>query len=242
MFNTIKLLEQIQKTDLEISAVMQEEGGLREDMDGVGVSINDIEESIATLGVEIEALTGSVAEVRQRLTDNTDKISKHEARLHEVKNDRELKAINREKNQATKAKRLIEQDLGAAEAKLATVQLSLEGFESSRSEKTEELKGIEAELESRKADWEEFLTDKRGHIDKLKVDLVPGVYNKYESIKARSGGRAVVAVRDEACQGCFIHIPPQVYIQLKRGDEELIMCPHCYRILYVEEETTPAAV
>ena len=242
MFNTIKLLEQIQKTDLEISAVMQEEGGLREDMDGVALAITDTEESIATLGLEIEALKASVNEVRQRLADNTDKISKHEARLHEVKNDRELKAINREKNQATKAKRLIEQDLGVAEAKLAEVQLSLEGFEGARDEKNEKLNGIAAELESRKAGWEDFLNDKRGYIDKLKVDLAPGVYNKYESIKARSAGRAVVAVRDEACQGCFIHIPPQVYIQLKRGGEELIMCPHCYRILYVEEETTPAAI
>lgn len=242
MFNTIKLLEQIQKTDLEISALVQEEGAFREDIERVTAAINNVEESITTLGVEIEGLTGSVGEARQRLTDNADKISKHEERLREVKNDRELKAINREKNQATKAKRLIEQDLGAAEAKLAEVLLSLDGLESEGAGKNEELKSIEAELESRKAGWEELLGEKRVHIDKLKVDLPPGVFSKYESIKARSGGRAVVPVKDEACQGCFIHIPPQVYIQLKRGDEELIMCPHCYRILYVEEETQPAAV
>ena len=242
MFNTIKLLEQIQKTDLEISAVMQEEGVFLEEMERVTSAINNIEESITKLGVEIEGLTGSVGEARQRLTDNADKISKHEERLREVKNDRELKAINREKNQATKAKRLIEQDLSAAEAKLVEVQSSLDGFESEAAGKNEELKGIAAELESRKAGWEELLGEKRVRIDKLKVDLPPSVFSKYESIKARSGGRAVVPVKDEACQGCFIHIPPQLYIQLKRGDEELIMCPHCYRILYVEEETTPAVV
>jgi hypothetical protein len=242
LFNTIKLLEQIQKTDLEISALMQEEGALREEIERVSAAINNVEERITKLGVEIEGLTGSVGEARQRLTDNADKISKHEERLREVKNDRELKAINREKNQATKAKRLIEQDLSAAEAKLAEVQLSLDGLESEGAGKNEELKSIEADLESRKAGWEELLGEKRVHIDKLKVDLAPSIFSKYESIKTRSGGRAVVPVKDEACQGCFIHIPPQVYIQLKRGDEELIMCPHCYRILYVEEETQPAAV
>jgi hypothetical protein len=242
LFNTIKLLEQIQKTDLEISAVVQEEGGLREDIGSIAAVISDVEESMAKLGVEIEGLTGSVGETRQRLTDNADKIGKHEERLREVKNDRELKAINREKNQATKAKRLIEQDLAAAEAKLAEVQLRLDGLETEVAGKNEELKKIEADLESRKDGWEEILKEKRGRVDKLKTDLAPEVFSKYESIKARSGGRAVVPVKDEACQGCFIHIPPQVYIQLKRGDEELIMCPHCYRILYVEEETQPAAV
>ena len=242
MFNTIKLLEQIQKTDLEISALVQEEGAFLKEIETVTVAINNVEESITKLGVEIEGLTGSVGEARQRLTDNADKISKHEERLREVKNDRELKAINREKNQATKAKRLIEQDLSAAEAKLAEALLSLDGLESEGAGKNEELKGIEAELESRKAGWEELLGEKRVRVDKLKVDLAPDIFSKYESIKARSGGRAVVPVKDEACQGCFIHIPPQVYIQLKRGDEELIMCPHCYRILYVEEETTPAVV
>ncbi len=242
MFNTIKLLEQIQKTDLEISAVEQEEGVLREEIEKITAVINGVDESMTKLGVEIEGLTGSVGETRQRLTDNADKISKHEERLREVKNDRELKAINREKNQATKAKRLIEQDLAAVEAKLAEVQLRLDGLETEAAGKNEELKRVETELESRKGGWEGILNEKRGRVDKLKADLAPEVFSKYESIKARSGGRAVVSVKDEACQGCFIHIPPQVYIQLKRGDEELIMCPHCYRILYVEEETQPEAV
>jgi hypothetical protein len=242
LFNTIKVLEQIQKIDLEIGTLEEEQSGFLKEIEKITAELEDTREKIEKLGVEIDGLTGSLGDAEQRLQDNADKTSKYEERIREVKNDRELRAINKEKNQASKSKRLIEQDLGLIEEKLAGVRSSSEELDRKAGEKNSELDRLKAEIETKKAGWEEVLKQKQSRIDSLKADLEPNIFKKYEAIKARSGGRAVVPVKDEACQGCFIHIPPQLSIQLKRGDEELIMCPHCHRILYVEEEAQPEAV
>jgi hypothetical protein len=242
LFNTIRILEQIQKTDLEIGALEEEQSGFLKKIERITAQLEDTRETIETLGVEIDGLNGSLDEAKQRLTDNADKINRYEERIREVKNDRELRAINKEKNQASKAKRLIEQELAALEEKLGAVQSSSDELDQLAGEKNSELDGVNAEIEGKKAGWEEAIKQKQSRIDSLKVDLKSDIFKKYEVIKARSGGRAVVSVKEEACQGCYIHIPPQVYIQLKRGDEELITCPHCHRILYVEEEAQPEAV
>jgi hypothetical protein len=242
LFNTIRVLEQIQKIDLEIGALEEEQSGFLKEIERITAELEDTRETIETLGVQIDGLTGSRSEAEQRLQDNADKTNRYEERIREVKNDRELRAINKEKNQANKTKRLIEQDIAALEEKLGKAKSSSDELDREAGEKNSELDRIKAEIETKKAGWEEALKQKQSRIDSLKADLDPDIFKKYEAIKARSGGRAVVPVKDEACQGCYIHIPPQVYIRLKRGDEELIMCPHCHRILYVEEEAQPEAV
>jgi len=44
----------------------------------------------------------------------------------------------------------------------------------------------------------------------------------------------VVNVRHETCQGCFVHIPPQMFIEVQKNNE-IIRCPNCNRILYFGE-------
>ncbi len=242
MFNTIETLEQIQKTDLEIGALDEEQRVFLKEIERISAELEKNSKTTETRGAEIDRLTGSRSEAEQRLQDNADKTNKYEERLREVKNDRELRAINKEKNQASKAKRLIEQEIAALVEKIGKAQSASDELGLEAGEKNSELDRIKAEIDTKKAGWEEALKQKQSRIDSLKVDLSPDIFKKYEAIKARSGGRAVVSVKEEACQGCYIHIPPQLYIQLKRGDEELIMCPHCHRILYIEKEAQPEAV
>jgi len=44
-------------------------------------------------------------------------------------------------------------------------------------------------------------------------------------------GLAVINVKNEICMGCFMNIPPQLYIEVQR-ENSLILCPQCSRILY----------
>ena len=37
--------------------------------------------------------------------------------------------------------------------------------------------------------------------------------------------------RGEACSGCYMSIPPQVFVNVKKN-ESVITCPNCGRILY----------
>ncbi|MDD5136387.1 MAG: C4-type zinc ribbon domain-containing protein [Candidatus Omnitrophica bacterium] len=43
-----------------------------------------------------------------------------------------------------------------------------------------------------------------------------------------------MALKGDACQGCFRVLPPQVANEVKMN-EEIIFCEYCARILYSEE-------
>jgi len=48
----------------------------------------------------------------------------------------------------------------------------------------------------------------------------------------------VVEARGESCSGCFMSIPPQIFVNVKKNTE-IITCPNCHRILYFKEAITP---
>ncbi len=61
------------------------------------------------------------------------------------------------------------------------------------------------------------------------------LFNQFREISRTSGGLAVVRVIKEVCRGCFMNIPPQLYIEVQRC-KSLILCPQCNRILYYTED------
>ena len=63
---------------------------------------------------------------------------------------------------------------------------------------------------------------------------------RYEMIFSRRGGVAVVAVRGGTCQGCHMHVPPQLYNLIQRN-EQLILCPNCQRMLFWQPEGEEAS-
>jgi hypothetical protein len=53
----------------------------------------------------------------------------------------------------------------------------------------------------------------------------------YHTLKEKRHGVGVVNVKHETCQGCFVNVPPQMFIEVQKNNA-LIRCPNCNRILY----------
>ncbi len=62
----------------------------------------------------------------------------------------------------------------------------------------------------------------------------PPILAQYQRLLASKGGTAIVESRNESCSGCYMSIPPQVFVNVKKN-ESIITCPHCGRILYYKE-------
>lgn len=58
----------------------------------------------------------------------------------------------------------------------------------------------------------------------------------YEKLLKGKGGIAITLVKDGVCQGCFIHITPQTYEEIKKRDK-IFNCPNCHRMLYTENNS-----
>ncbi len=66
--------------------------------------------------------------------------------------------------------------------------------------------------------------------------LAPEHLRRYNTLKEKRNGIAVVLVINEGCQGCYVNIPPQMYNEVQKY-KEIILCPNCNRILYWENKS-----
>jgi predicted nucleic acid-binding Zn-ribbon protein len=63
--------------------------------------------------------------------------------------------------------------------------------------------------------------------------LESSLYKLYNTLREKRKGVGVVSVKQETCQGCFVNVPPQMFIEVQKNNA-LIRCPNCNRILYWE--------
>lgn len=236
MIKAIGALEQLQRIDLEISAIEEEEKTRRKEIDRLNAEIEKIDEELASLEPDLQPLEDRLAEYKELIRQNEEKIKKDEGRIGSVKNDKELNALNKGIRAATKANKQYEEELGNVQSRADELRARIEEKGAARAERAGEIEKLRAEAKEKASQWQNVKDEKARERESLKTDIRADVLRKYEAIRSRRGGRGLVPVKSETCQGCFIHIPPQVYIELKKGTDELIMCPHCHRILYFDRQ------
>ena len=243
MISTLRALERIQRIDLEVKAIEDEEKRLVKTIQDLDSEIKVFAASIAAVEAEADAVKSQIRELNEKITESTERASKDEKRLNSVKNDRELNALTKEINGANKSKKQGEQDKNPLQAKCDEKQALISTRLEALKLREEELKRLSGELEANRGGWKESIEAKLRSKDEIKSAVAPEILRKYELIRSKRSGVGLALVKDEICQGCFTHIPPQVYIMLKRGtDEELQSCPHCHRLLHVEDNGQLEAV
>ncbi|MBI5235934.1 MAG: hypothetical protein HY886_06770 [Deltaproteobacteria bacterium] len=236
MSDAIRVLEQIQRLDLEIGLTEEEEKRYLRDIEGIKVELQKAQDEMEKLKPETEALNAQISLVDEKIRISVEKIARDEKRLSEIKNAKELGALNKEVSAANKSKKAGEEEKarlsGAVDEKneIAKSRLSFVNA------KNDELNRLNHELAVKKETWAIAISGILERKESFKAGLRPDIFKKYETIRAKRGGVGLARVEDETCQACYIHIPPQVYIILKRGAEELLTCPHCHRILYVDSQ------
>jgi predicted nucleic acid-binding Zn-ribbon protein len=96
-------------------------------------------------------------------------------------------------------------------------------------EESKKFKSHTASIEKKKAK----IVVKR---DAMAKDIKSAALKKYDMLRTRRNGKAVVSVINGVCQGCFMSIPPQHFNNILRGDR-ILNCPTCQRILFYDPES-----
>jgi predicted nucleic acid-binding Zn-ribbon protein len=236
----LKALEELQKVDLEINS-------LQADLDRLPARKVQLEaavvESRKAYDSERDRLAANEKERRQLeslLAMERDKVKKWEGRLGEIKTPREYAALSREIDIAKKANETQTELIKNLSSAAAEIQKRLDDLEETLATREQDAKGgldafakQQTELEERRA----ALGARRSEEAK-KVD--PTLLGKYENIKRKRAGIAVVPVVSGTCKGCNMNIPPQLANVLRRADS-VELCPSCNRIIYSQEAVNPPA-
>ena len=105
-----------------------------------------------------------------------------------------------------------------------------------------QLKKREAEVEKEKGKLNRDLESIDKTIRELKAErdnllsvVTESLRETYTTLIKKRGGLAVVNLKNGVCQGCYMNIPPQLFIEATKN-RQLILCPSCNRIFYFQEE------
>jgi uncharacterized protein len=231
--NNLKSLYELQEIDLRIDGLDNEKGQLLAESQALEAKLAEARQKIEARREEAEALAAEKAELENSLGGETDNIARSEAHQKEIKTQKEYTAVSKE---ITGAKKLIAeledqilQKINAIEeinTDIAKQEADLAELEKNVAEQQEE---VQRKVEALDSGIATDVTTREATVKGLPASIM----KRYTRLRDQRRGVAVVEARDGNCMGCNMHLPPQLYNTLFRGDE-VLTCPHCQRILVLK--------
>ncbi|MSQ47408.1 MAG: hypothetical protein EXR78_03300 [Deltaproteobacteria bacterium] len=213
-------------------------------------SLEELRQQLAALAVTVDAKARKVQAQQQRIADlelrrreNERQLKEEEAKIKEkrvrqnrIRNDRELLAVRREIELMKESNGKLEEDgihildqLAQEQTRLAQTEALVEELTANL---TKETVHVETAIATLEAEARQEREERAAGAQSIDADLC----SRYERLFAKRGGVAVVELRSDTCQGCYMRIPPQMSNQIRSSvqqqAETIFHCPHCGRILY----------
>ena len=235
MQNKMSLLKDLQEIDQEISAIETTREGYQEELDAFSADAERVRQMLEQLTEQVNQLNQEEAQLQQELLKERDNVAHVEGRLPDIQTQKEYVAVLKEIDAAKKSNRDLEDQLQGKQQEIASL-------EEEQREKQQDLDAIEEQSAARGAELNKLLEESEATLAKrnatretVAAELPKSLLRKYQALFKRRGGMALALARNGACLGCNMQLPPQQFNKLLQVSE-LQTCPHCNRILYVEEE------
>jgi hypothetical protein len=230
----IQLLKDLQGLDQELSRIRENRHKLETEQQEIVTELERVQAMIDSLAADIVDLEGRRGELKQALLLERNNVEKAEGRLPEIKTQKEYLAVLKEIDVAKKINKDLSDQIQGRENEIAAL-------EQEKQEKEQALTDLQARVEARCGEIRQSLEDsekdlaeksnqRETHLQPLPVAL----RKRYQLLMERRAGIAVVEARNGTCQGCNMHLPPQLFNSLFRADE-IQTCPHCNRLLFVDK-------
>lgn len=165
------------------------------------------------------------------IQDDESRMMNSKNKLMQVENDREYQAMIREMDTMERQNQNREEERMALQEERSLQEDNLRSVE-------ETWKELKHELDEQTQNLEKRLAASHEKLEKLEAERasvsekIPGpVLGRYEFIRNRLRHPVIVPVEAGICSGCHIAIPPQVFIDLQRGNH-IMSCPNCQRLMY----------
>lgn len=234
------LLIDVQRIDVKIDALDKQRAqaaeklnGLRKKLDETKLQLAQLEQQAAEKDRERRAIDGN-------LGLDVGKLKKWEARLNEIRNQREYLALSREIETQKKQNAEQQEKMAVLSNEIKDVNLKLETLRDSFAELEVDtdseqeavngkLKELDVQLAEHKKERSEFLSQ------------VPApLLKRYDTIRSKRGA-ALAPCFSGRCSACNMSLAPQLYNTVIRGDS-IEACPSCHRIIYYREPEKSAEV
>ena len=210
---------QIEEANLQYEALMATKNGIANEINTLKQEIKD--EQIKKHKNELH-----LAELSSKLEENAKKSG-------EVKTEREMKSLQLEEEIAKEQVSFANEEIERLEKLIDHKQSKIDELEAKATEIDNTLSTVKADVDVKLA----RIDEERKEVFARKEALVGTMYQKglsfYQKIRRWAKNTTAVPVRNQACMGCYMAVSDKVYSDVIKG-EEITLCPHCGRILFLE--------
>jgi predicted nucleic acid-binding Zn-ribbon protein len=233
-----KKLVEIQQVDLRLAEIRRLRQELPQEMEKLSGQLRAERERLEEARAGLEALKLRRRQLERDLEAGGERVRKTQARLFEVKTNKEYQALLKEIETAKKLNSDLEEEILILMERMDEGARSLKELEGQVASAERSIQGRQKEIQERMARLDSEQATAQEARDRVAAQMDPSCITSYERVARSHGGVAVARVDGGTCQGCFVSIPPQLYNEILKGGS-LIQCPFCQRFLYHQE--TPGA-
>jgi len=200
---------------------------------------DEIIKKIDEINIVIEDNNAKIVSFENQIKALNEQLAMNIIKERAIKTEREMKALQMESELAREKLNFVNEEIEKLNRILETKERELKGVNRDLEKADNELNRVSLEVSAKIASIEEEkgkLFDKR---ERKIRDINQKILSFYEKIRIWAGNTAVVPVKKQACYGCYMKLNDKTYAEVIRADE-IVNCPHCGRILYLEPVTAEA--
>jgi len=227
------LLWELQKIDLTLKRIKEEKDRFPKEMKKLDERENIEREKVQKERERIESLEKERRQRERHLNAEQEKIKRAEGRMFEVKTNKEYQALLSEIEAIKEVTSREEEEILQILEEIDVLKKDLLKREKEVTTTLEKIEKEKKKIQEKMDQGDGLWKEQRDRREVLSKQLESNLFKLYNTLKEKRQGVGVVNVKDETCQGCFVNIPPQMFIEVQKNNA-IIRCPNCNRILYWE--------
>lgn len=237
MNNDLLNLIKIAQIDKEASAKEPELNKIEDELNTKLDELDELESSLEDTKENIKKAKLAISSNELLIEESNEKITQIDKKLATAKSEREIRALDAENG-------IAKEKIAFANEEIANLEKEIINLAQKEKDKAAAIEVMKKELDEVKASVEKrtaVIRDELKNIFDNKDSIARSIDSKvivfYEKIRKWAKDTSVVPVKRQACSGCFIKINDRVFMELSNADS-IITCPHCGRILYIEQDAS----
>ncbi|VAX27649.1 hypothetical protein MNBD_NITROSPIRAE02-1391 [hydrothermal vent metagenome] len=234
MKEELKLLVALQEIDSVILRKRLELKKAPEEIKRYQGPLSESEKAYRREKEKCEAIEKKKKQKELEVKEVDDRIEKLKSRMSDIKTNKEYQARLKEIEAIERERSRLEDDILYMMEELDEVSGGLKEAESRIGDEKKRLQSLQKELDEKSDLIKKELAELEEQREALARKIPAALYNRYMDVFQKSSGLSVVEAEDERCLGCYMSIPPQIYVEIKMS-EEIVQCPQCGRFLYRKE-------
>jgi len=200
------------------------------------VKRDDVVENITELSAVVEKASSSVVAYEEQIRGLNEQLVQNVGKEKEVKTEKEMKALSMEAELAKEKLLHANEEIDRQQNIIIAKKEAIVEAEEALALATAELDKVSTEVNAKLASIDADKAKLFGKREDKTMAIDMKILSFYEKIRIWAKNTAVVPVRKQACYGCYMKLNESTYATVIKS-EEIITCPHCGRIMFIEPQT-----